>query len=1099
MTGFVLLRVRAHRLLTTAALLTVVLTTCALAALGAFSGSVGDAGLRQTLRHRSADRTLFEVESAVTAGSRARQDTAVREVSTAAFDGLPVRIAASTRSGPYALPADTRRDRGTTGEPDLTLLATFDPARVTIVEGERPGPTPALGPVPVALPRTAARALDVRTGDRITLTDRLHGPPLRVRITGVYRPADRDDPYWGLDRLGGRGASFSGFTTYGPLLVTHDAFDSGRVAPRAMAWQARADFSALTADRIDDLRASLKRAARRIDGGATGNATQVTTELPGLLTEVRRSLLVSRSALLVGALQLAALAAFGLLLVARLLTGERAEETSVLRARGSSRARLAALTFTEALLIAVPAVVTAVLLAGPLVRLLAAHGALARAGVRFPAETDAAAWWVAAATALACALAMTAPQLRRPGTFVGEQAARIRRPALNAAIRAGGDLALLLLAGVAHWQLSRRAQGRGVLSADGAGALGVDPVLVAAPALCLVAGTVLTARLLPMVARIADRCAERSRALGPALAGWQLSRRPGRVAGAVLPLVLAAGMGTFALGQAASWDRSQHDQAAHSAGADIRVTGALVPQFGQGGVFARLPGAAEVAPVARSRVSLPQDRRATVLATDTVRAADVMSLRPDQAEGPLPALLHPLRPAARQEDGVLLPGEPGQLRITVRLETEGDRDGVPLESVSATVHDRYGVPYTFALDDVPADGAPHGLVLDFAKAAGPTGRPAAPLRLTEIGAAYPLPVTSQRQVLTITGLQVVGSGGTARTARPTGTADWAATVDVTDPDFQESPGKEFVEPRSKPLKPDNGRERLAVRYDTGADATGSAFTDHATGELTLRASGSAPRTLPVLVTDDFLRATGTKVGGVTVLDLPGADVPVRLTGAVQSLPTAPAGGGGAVLMDLRSVNRYLTANSSAGLQPGEWWIGTEPGAAARVAAALRALPDDVSLVSRRETERDLSADPFGAGPRTALPATALVGAALAVAAFAAVTAGALRERTGDLEVLRALGTPRGRILRAVLAEQGLLVLTAVTSGVALGALLTRLLVPLTVLTSAADRPVPDVLVVHPSATVLVTLVLVPLAVLPIGTALAVRSSGDAAVLRRGAV
>ena len=44
-----LLRVRAYRLLTAAALLTVVLTTCALAALGAFSGSVGDAGLRRTL------------------------------------------------------------------------------------------------------------------------------------------------------------------------------------------------------------------------------------------------------------------------------------------------------------------------------------------------------------------------------------------------------------------------------------------------------------------------------------------------------------------------------------------------------------------------------------------------------------------------------------------------------------------------------------------------------------------------------------------------------------------------------------------------------------------------------------------------------------------------------------------------------------------------------------------------------------------------------------------------------------------------------------------------------------------------------------------
>ncbi|MFD0429152.1 hypothetical protein ACFQ60_19410 [Streptomyces zhihengii] len=54
MTGFVLLRVRAHRLLLAAALLAVVLTTCVLSALAAFSGSVGDAALRHTLGTREA-------------------------------------------------------------------------------------------------------------------------------------------------------------------------------------------------------------------------------------------------------------------------------------------------------------------------------------------------------------------------------------------------------------------------------------------------------------------------------------------------------------------------------------------------------------------------------------------------------------------------------------------------------------------------------------------------------------------------------------------------------------------------------------------------------------------------------------------------------------------------------------------------------------------------------------------------------------------------------------------------------------------------------------------------------------------------------------
>ncbi|MGG7611505.1 hypothetical protein ACQ5JZ_19235, partial [Streptomyces sp. ZG43] len=54
MTRFVLLRLRAHRLLLTAALTAVLLTASVLATLTAFSGSVGEAALRHTLDHRAA-------------------------------------------------------------------------------------------------------------------------------------------------------------------------------------------------------------------------------------------------------------------------------------------------------------------------------------------------------------------------------------------------------------------------------------------------------------------------------------------------------------------------------------------------------------------------------------------------------------------------------------------------------------------------------------------------------------------------------------------------------------------------------------------------------------------------------------------------------------------------------------------------------------------------------------------------------------------------------------------------------------------------------------------------------------------------------------
>lgn len=162
-----------------------------------------------------------------------------------------------------------------------------------------------------------------------------------------------------------------------PSVVT-----GGRLSDGTTAWLATADFARLTADRIDSLRASARTgpaALRKLStgdatmGGTAGRAT-ATTALPEALDRIDRSLLVSRSTLLIVALQLALLAACALLLVSRLLAAERTGETRLLRARGASRSALAGLAAREALLLAGPALLIAPLLAGPLVRLLAGRG-----------------------------------------------------------------------------------------------------------------------------------------------------------------------------------------------------------------------------------------------------------------------------------------------------------------------------------------------------------------------------------------------------------------------------------------------------------------------------------------------------------------------------------------------------------------------------------------------------------------------------------------------------------------------------------------------------------------------------------------------------
>ena len=84
------------------------------------------------------------------------------------------------------------------------------------------------------------------------------------------------------------------------------------------------------------------------------------------------------------------------------------------------------------------------------------------------------------------------------------------------------------------------------LTTNARGALGVDPLLVAAPAIGLLAGAVLAIRIVPRLAQLAERLLEPRRGLVLPLTGQQIARRPLRYTRTALLLMLAASLGTFA-------------------------------------------------------------------------------------------------------------------------------------------------------------------------------------------------------------------------------------------------------------------------------------------------------------------------------------------------------------------------------------------------------------------------------------------------------------------------------------------------------------------------------------------------------------------------
>ncbi|WP_405644342.1 FtsX-like permease family protein [Streptomyces sp. NBC_00019] len=1061
---FVLLRARAHRPLLAAALLAVLLTTAVLATLTAYSGAIGDAALRHSLTDtRNAADTALVVKADVPAEERTAADTAVREGARKTFDGLPVTVHKLLRSGPYALPRSLQPAAERSEDPDLTHFAALDRSQVRIAEGRMPSAVDE-----VAFPQSAARLLKLKPGTRLTLVDRLDGPDVRITVVGLYRPARTDAPYWQLlDDLHGRGVNKLDFTTYGPLLAAPEALADGRVSAGASAWLATADFSTLTTGRIDALReAALGGSAAMRGESALSGTTAANTQLPAVLDRIDRSLLVSRSTLLIVALQLGLLAGCALLLVARLLSSQRTGETRLLRARGASRPRVAGLAATEALLLAVPAVALAPLLAGPLTRLLAGQGALARIGLRLdvPAGGRIGVWLVAAGVALGCALAVTLPALTSSFSTG-------RARALPGALRSGADIGLLVIAGVAYWQLS--GQTTGAVTGDSSGALGVDPLLVAAPALALLAGTVLTLRLLPPLARLAERRAAAGRGLAAALAGWQIGRRPGRGAGPVLLLVLAVALGMLAIAQGASWDRSQDDQADFRAGVPVRVLANGQDDLGRTDEYAAVDHVRQAAPAVRTELPLSGNRTAAVLALDTAHAADTVLMRQDLASEPVRPLLTGLGPKG-DTAGARIPAGTSRLRLTATLR---GASADTTADVTVTLEDRYGTPYRVPAGTLVGDGRPHTLELTV---------PSGPLTLTDVQLVQPLPIgRAQQQRLILGELSAVRSDKSVRRLQLP--ADWTVSS-LADGIVENADGSNL------PTKPRvTGPKPPTAAYGTGYIPADNPYV---IASLTVRLQVAQPAQpqITAVATDRYLASAGAGKGQRVDVTFGGRTLPVRIVASVEALPTT-VNDGGALLVDLRSVNRVLEARYGESVTPTEWWLRTDR--PAEVASALRARPDmdPAQVVVRDEIAEELRDDPFGAGPEAAFTAAAGVAAALAALGFAVSAAGSLRERDPEFAVLRALGAPRRRLARTIALEQGVLVTLALSVGAVLGTVLARAVIPLVVLTTEATRPVPEVLVELPVAQAVVLLGAVAVMPLVVTGVLALRRANPVVALR----
>lgn len=534
-------------------------------------------------------------------------------------------------------------------------------SQMRFLAGGPPAPATPGQPTQVIITQQMATDLHLRVGSTLTVAQfgRFSAPDagLALVVSGIWEPRQANAPFWnGATFLGAPAGSLA--MVY-PVLASTSAFYTAMARFPGLSvtqyWVYYTRVASLTpqmlasaSGAISRLRSDLETATLHLptvtDVGVITQLDHLTTALQAQLQQM--SLPVKGLLML-----LAALACVFVAITSQALSDATARALVNLRSRGASGAQLLSMVGLQATLLAALA-----LALGPPLALLGVWGLVA-AGVAGTTSGmslgDIALGATPAALALWAgvgALVGVGATLVGARSTIGETSASFARRqgrAESASRRAAPRtvfallvIALLALVGALELIQFAPQEATGVSS---------SLLVMAAPALILLSGALLAARLAPVVASWALAIGLRRRGITLALAMAPLVRGTARFAKMALLTTLALGLACFALVFRASLLGAQTSATSYAVGSDARITQRAAETQGFDtrllDAYSQLPGIQAVAPVYRTQETTPAAEGALpveTLAIDPARftavASDV-SWRADFAVQSLPTLM----------------------------------------------------------------------------------------------------------------------------------------------------------------------------------------------------------------------------------------------------------------------------------------------------------------------------------------------------------------------------------------------------------------------------------------------------------------------------
>ncbi len=933
--------------------------------------------------------------------------------------------------------ADTDNPRAFFGHlPRLSDHITVQPGGRPSGDGyvNAPGGEPTIEAI---VPLEAANDLGVGVGDRLAAVPYWSdsSPYIHVVITGTFTRTNPDDEFWYLNDKIFNAATGRSFQTL-PFYLTERAYyevlgDTFRQLDSVYSWLLMVDTGTLNARNATFARRSINAMEDRLSTNLF--SYRQITELEDALFQYDVRLFFSKLPMFVILILISVVILYYVITLSSLVVEQQRGEIVLLKSRGSSAAQVLSVYVLEGVTIAVLAVAVAPLLAAGVISLLGITPAFSdlSGGELLSVSLSPGAYMMSALGGLLSFAALMIPAVQASRMSVTTFRHQSSRPYTQPFYQRYFLDVLLLVVGVL---LLRQLSEQGSVVAVGVfGEVATDQLLLAVPAIVLVASALVLLRLFPLFMRISSALLSSFLSAGLVLGIWQMARNPTHYARLSLMLILMAGLGIFAASFGGTLQRSFSERALYSTGSDVRLVGTLLNTRGQSvpmrESYEDLPAVEDVGLAFRgfgSDLSKLLADSYTMFAVEGEKISEMGWFRDDFSETPMDSLLSTLE-SRTLPVGIEVPSDAESIGVTVK--PDRPHSSVALALRMRDVNGRY---FTYLMGELnnPAWTTMEQPVTRSSIRQFATLQPARPLTLVSLT----LFETNGRNRLRAGSVAVdeifaTRSDGGRQVLESFDTvSEWTTLNSV----------------------PESQSDVLKSTNDGLNGTSGSASFIWVEGRpLVSRGIYHGPvlEPIPVIATSRFLRVNEHRIGEVIEVSAQGHRIDVELTDVVDFFPTLDTFKRSYLIADLDSVSAYTNLEATGGeLRPNEVWMTTN-GSSSDRDRLLSLLDDSQPFPSREVHDRvhvlaESTVDPLvEAGWRALLFmafAAVLVLSGLGFLVHAYVS---FRSREIQFALMRTVGFSMRQLSTLVLLEQVLVIGAGLALGTWMGGRLGATMMP----------------------------------------------------------